>query len=149
MDLKFFKASLEEDNKKGEYSPLFTDGVSAGFPSPAKDCRDGPLNLNDLMVLHPDATFYARVDGDSMIDAGIYDGDYLVVDRSLDPEEFDIVVASVNGEFCVKVLNLRHNPPQLLPQNRNYAPIIITPDLDFQMFGVVTGVVRKIKHWRI
>jgi DNA polymerase V len=145
MDLKFFKLDSPE-NEGMNFAPLFSDGVSAGFPSPAEADCEGPLNLNSFMVIHPEATFYARVDGDSMIDAGIFDGDYLVVDRALDARENDVVVASVNGEFCVKVLNLNHNPPMLLPQNKNYSPIIITPDVDFVLFGVVTGVVRKLRH---
>jgi DNA polymerase V len=145
MDLKLFKLESDESSGTG-FAPLFSDGVSAGFPSPAENDSEGPLNLNSFMVIHPEATFYARVDGDSMIDAGIFDGDYLVVDRALDARENDIVVASVNGEFCVKVLNLQHNPPLLLPQNKNYSPIVITPDTDFLLFGVVTGVVRKLRH---
>ena len=126
-------------------APLFADGVSAGFPSPAEDYEDDSLNLNSFMVIHPEATYYARVDGDSMIDAGIFDGDYLVVDRALEAREGDVAIVSINGEFCVKVLNLNHNPPRLLPQNRNFKPIEITDDADFQIFGVVTGVVRKLR----
>ncbi len=146
MELKFERLVVDESALPvQQLASLYTDGVSAGFPSPARDSREGPLNLNNLMVQHPEATFYARVDGDSMIDAGIFDGDYLVVDRALEAREFDVVVASVNGEFCVKVLNLKNDPPRLLPQNKNFQAIIITPDTDFQLFGVVTGVVRKLR----
>ena len=130
-------------------APLFADGVSAGFPSPAEDYEDDSLNLNSFMVIHPEATYYARVDGDSMIDAGIFDGDYLVVDRALEAKEGDVAIVSVNGEFCVKVLNLTHNPPRLLPQNKNFKPIEITADVNFQIFGVVTGVVRKLRVQQI
>ncbi len=149
VELKLFPVECDPPRDDGELASLYTEGVSAGFPSPARDSSDGPLNLNSFMVLHPEATFYARVEGDSMNDAGILDGDYLVVDRALDPRESDVVVASVNGEFCVKVLNLEHDPPRLLPQNSSYPPIVITPETDFQIFGVVTGIVRKFRRWNV
>ncbi len=133
-------------NEPADGLPMFEEGVSAGFPTPAGDGIDRRLDLNALMAAHPDSTFYVRVDGDSMIEGGIFSGDILAVDRSLDPHEGDIVVASVDGEFCVKVLRFQKGQqPVLYPQNRNYPAIRITENMEFSLFGVVTGVIRKLK----
>lgn len=142
MSLEFFQPGNSNVNV-----PLYGDGVAAGFPSPAEDYMEQTLDLNELMVNHPTSTFYVRVDGDSMIDAGIYNNDILVVDRSLDPRNGDIIIANVNGEFCVKVLDLTLNYPRLLPQNKNYPIINISVETPFSIFGVVTGMVRKIRWY--
>ncbi|MFW6276789.1 MAG: LexA family protein, partial [Bacteroidota bacterium] len=103
--------------------PLFLESVSAGFPSPADDYMEGRLDLNDFLVKNPAATFFVRVTGDSMINAGIHSGDILVVDRALDPKDGNIVIAVINGELTVKRLSRLKNKLFLLPENREYRPI--------------------------
>ncbi|GIU22254.1 MAG: translesion error-prone DNA polymerase V autoproteolytic subunit [Gammaproteobacteria bacterium] len=123
---------------------LFSSLIAAGFPSPAQDYVEQTLDLNELCIKHPAATFFVKVQGDSMIDAGIFSGDILVVDRSLQPAHGDIVVAAVNGEFTVKQLQLRP-VVQLLPRNALFSPIAINDESELNIFGVVTNVVKKLK----
>lgn len=123
--------------------PAFTSSVSAGFPSPADDYVEKNLDLNDMMVSHPAATFYVRVEGDSMRDAGIQSGDLLVVDRSLEAADGKIVVAILNGEFTVKRIEIKGIQVRLLAENPLYSPIEISADSDFQVWGLVTYVIHK------
>ncbi|WWY11752.1 translesion error-prone DNA polymerase V autoproteolytic subunit [Shewanella baltica] len=123
---------------------LFSSLIAAGFPSPAQDYVEQTLDLNELCIKHPAATFFVKVQGDSMIDAGIFSGDILVVDRSLQPAHGDTVVAAVNGEFTVKQLQLRP-VVQLLPRNALFSPIVINDESELNIFGVVTNVVKKLK----
>lgn len=125
--------------------PLFMERVSAGFPSPAQDYIEQTLDLNQLCIKHPAATFFVRVEGDSMIEAGIYPSDILVVDRSIQAEHGDIVVASLHGEFTVKELALRPTT-RLVPRNKAYQPIGISECSDLEIFGVVTSVIRHINR---
>jgi len=125
--------------------PLFMDRVSAGFPSPAQDYVEQALDLNELCIRRPAATFFVRVDGDSMRDAGIYPEDILVVDRSVQAEQGDIVIASVHGELTVKELQLRPCV-RLIPRNPAYAPIDIPEGAELEIFGVVTNVVRNMRR---
>ncbi len=106
--------------------PLFLERVACGFPSPAQDYVEDRIDLNKLAVKHPSATYFVKVSGDSMIGAGIGDGDLLVVDRSLTAEHGDIVVAAVDGEFTVKELQTRP-VLRLLPHNTRYQPIRFIP----------------------
>ena len=124
--------------------PLFS-AVAAGFPSPADPFIEQSLDLNELMVRNPPATFFVRVDGDSMQGAGIFSGDILVVDRSLSAANGKIIVAFVNGEFTVKRLLLNGKEACLAPENPRYAPILLTPETEFQVWGVVTYVIHKPK----
>ena len=126
------------------YLPLYLERISAGFPSPAQDYVEQRLDLNQLCVKRPSATYFLRVAGISMINAGIYPDDLLVVDRSITAQAGDIVVASLNGEFTVKVLEI--DPLRLVPQNEDYHPILINETDDFEIFGVVTNVVRSLKR---
>lgn len=126
-------------------SPLFLERVSAGFPSPAQDYVEQALDLNELCVKHPAATFFVRVQGDSMIEAGIFPNDILVVDRSLRAQHGDIVIVSLNGEFTVKELALRPIV-QLLPRNARYQPVEIPEGSDLEVFGVVTHVIREMRR---
>jgi DNA polymerase V len=128
-----------------QYLPLFRDPVSAGFPSPAQDYVEQALDLNELCVKRPAATFFLRVEGDSMRDAGIYPNDVLVVDRSLTAQHGDVVIAAVNGEFTVKQLSLKPCLA-LLPCNESYAPIELQEGSELEVFGVVTSVVRTLKR---
>lgn len=123
--------------------PLFLSVVAAGFPSPADDHLERDLDLHELLISHPAATYYVRLSGDSMKDAGLYDGDILVVDRSLEPAHGNIVVAVLDGEFTVKRLSKRDGQVQLQPENARYPAILISEDRDFLIWGVVTGSVRQ------
>lgn len=116
--------------------------VSAGFPNPAQDSSDVPLDLNKLLVARPAATFYMRVKGASMEGAGIYDGDLVVVDKSLEPRHGDIVVAYLDGEFTLKRFVRRSGGYQLLAANPDYAPIPLSEDSDFQIWGVVSAAIH-------
>lgn len=134
---------LEVDQKTMDIRPLFTSGVSAGFPSPAEDHIDRKLDLNELLIQHPVATFFVRVAGDSMKDAGINHDDILVVDRSLEATSGKIVIAIVNGELTVKRLERNPTSCKLVPANPNYSPVVITEDTDFSIWGVVTSVIHQ------
>lgn len=125
-------------------TPLFVESVAAGFPSPAQDYVEHSLDLNEYCIEHPAATYMVRVEGDSMVDAGIFDGDVLIVDRSLDARHNDIVVASVNGDLTVKQLELKPRPA-LMPRNPKYQPIDLNDESDLNIFGVVT---KSIRHFR-
>jgi DNA polymerase V len=125
--------------------PFYSDPVMAGFPSPAQDYIERTLDLNELCIRHPTATFFVRVEGDSMIDAGIFAGDVLVVDRAVDAEHGDIVVAAVGNEFTVKQLATQPQL-QLLPRNPAYQPIILKEGDELNIFGVVTNVIRQMKR---
>lgn len=125
--------------------PLFLERVSAGFPSPAQDYIEQSLDLNELCIKHPAATFFVRVEGDSMREAGIYPSDILVVDRSIQAEHGDIVIAGLYGEFTVKELELRPSV-RLVPRNKAYKPIVIPEGCDVDIFGVVTNVIRHMRR---
>lgn len=125
--------------------PLFTSAVRAGFPSPAEDHIDRALDITELLVSNPPATFYLRVAGDSMMDAGIYESDILVVDRSITAQHGDIVVAELNAEFTVKRLYYRGSQVILHAENQRYPSFVISQDDEFSLFGVVSGVVRQLK----
>ena len=122
--------------------------IKAGFPSPADDYLHDSLDFNRDLIKNPEATFYGRVSGDSMIEAGICDSDIAVIDRSLQPVDGDVIVAFVNGEFTIKYLDLKHKEEgyiELRPANANYQPIRIDADANFRVWGVV---VWTIKQWR-
>jgi len=120
MSLEIFKVT----NKK-VFLPFAGSKITAGFPSPAAEDEEKRLDINDIVVTHPDATFYIRVKGNSMIDANINDGDILVIDRSLEARHNDIVVAIIDGDFTVKTLYLKNNIVKLLPANPEYPEIIL------------------------
>ena len=122
--------------------PFYEGGVSAGFPSPAEDYMHSKLDLNDLLIDHPSATYYVRVNGDSMLGAGIQSGDLLVVDRSLEVIDNSIVVANINGEFTVKRIKKNKTKMFLVPENKKYKPIEVTEEMDFELFGVVAHVIH-------
>jgi DNA polymerase V len=126
--------------------PLFLERVSAGFPSPAEDHVKKTLDMNELCIQHPAATFFVQVQGESMIEAGIFPGDVLVVDRSLDAKHGDIIIASLESEMTVKELHLTPLPVCLLPRNPAYQPILIEDGMVLEVFGVVTNVVRSLKR---
>ena len=123
--------------------PLYLATVPAGFPSPAEDYIDRKLDLNEHLVRNPAATFFVRVDGDSMRDAGIASGDILVVDRSAEARNDSIVVAALDGELTVKRLRHKNGRLFLVPDNPDYAPLEVAPEASFQVWGVVTYIIHK------
>lgn len=124
--------------------PLYESRISAGFPSPADDSIEAGLDLNAYLVKNPAATFLVRVEGDSMLGAGIHHGDVIVVDRSLEARDGKIVVAVLNGELTVKRLRYREGRPVLFSENPKYPPIPVGDDADFLVWGVVTSVLHKV-----
>lgn len=137
---------------KGEFKEkldlMLAPGLKAGFPSPAEDYLHESLDFNRDLIRHPEATFYGRVAGDSMQDAGICEGDIAVIDRSVEPQDGDVIVAYINGEFTIKFLDLTHRKDgyiELRPSNKNYNPIRIDDSDNFEVWGVV---VWTIKAWR-
>ena len=122
--------------------PLMSSTVTAGFPSPADDHLDLPIDLNEYLVKHPAATFYVRVQGDSMDDAGIHQGDLLIVDRAEPYTMGSIVLAVLDGEFTVKKLMEKNDSLYLLSSNTSYQPIKIETETDFKVWGVVTYIVH-------
>ncbi|EBB7202048.1 translesion error-prone DNA polymerase V autoproteolytic subunit [Salmonella enterica] len=121
--------------------PFFSYLVPCGFPSPAADYVEQRIDLNELLVSHPSSTYFVKATGDSMIEAGISDGDLLVVDSSRTAEHGDIVIAAVDREFTVKRLQLRPTV-QLNPMNSAYSPIIVDSEDILDVFGVVTFIVK-------
>ncbi len=121
--------------------PLFSDPVQCGFPSPAQDYVEQRIDLNELLINHPSATYFVKAAGDSMIEGGISEGDLLVVDSSRKAEHGDIVIAAVDGEFTVKKLQLRPSV-QLNPMNSAYSPIIVGSEDTLDVFGVVTYIIK-------
>jgi len=125
--------------------PLFLDKVPAGFPSPASDYCERSLDLNELCIRTPAATYFVRAQGDSMIEAGIFSGDVLVVDRSLEAKHGDIVIAEFNGELTVKKLELKPET-RLVPMNSQHAPVSIPDGAELEIFGVVTTVIHSLRN---
>lgn len=119
--------------------------IHAGFPSPATDYMTQAIDLNKELVKHPAATFYGRVVGDSMIDAGVEEGDILVIDKSLEARDGDMAVCFVDGEFALKYIKFRENGLSLLPANDKYPAIEVSEGSDFIMWGVVTYVIKKVR----
>ena len=126
--------------------PLLRWHVCASFPNPAADYAEDALDLNDLLVKNPPATFMMRVSGRSMEDLGIHDGDLLIVDRSVDARTGDVVIAYLDGELTVKQLGTCRGRPVLLPASDAYPMIRIDPGQDFQVWGVVQHVIHTLKR---
>lgn len=125
--------------------PYADGGIKAGFPSPAQDYMDSAIDLNKELIKHPASTFYGRVKGDSMIDANVYDGDILVIDKSLEPQNGDMAVCFIDGEFTIKYIKLKKDVIWLQPANKNYEPIKVTIENDFLIWGIVTYCIQNKK----
>lgn len=123
--------------------PLASSGVSAGFPSPADDYIESALDLNKALINNPYATFFARVDGESMKDEGINDGDLLIIDKLIEPVSGAITVCYIDGEFTLKRLLIEDGVIMLMPANKKYKPIIVSPEESFIVWGVVTYSIKK------
>ena len=130
------------DNGIGQW--LAEEGISAGFPSPADDFKETRISLDRELVKNREATFYARVSGDSMIGAGLEDGDLLVIDRSLNPENGKIAVCLVDGEFTVKRIKKEKNKLYLKPENKKYKPIELKEENELIIWGIVEYVIKKV-----
>lgn len=124
--------------------PVYIWRVSAGFPSPAEEFLERPLDLADLLVTDPAATYAVRVSGDSMVGDSIMDGDIAVVDKGLEAAHNDIIIARINDTFTMKRLFQESGIVALLPSNPRYQPIVITQETDFEVWGVVRGIVRVL-----
>jgi DNA polymerase V len=136
---------LEELKSQPPYQiPLFSSKVQAGFPSPADEYVEGYLDLNTKFIKHPSSTFVLQATGDSMQDCGIFSGDWLLVDRSIEPTDGRIVIAAINGELTVKRLSLKGSRVQLLPANPKFHPIDITEESDMVIWGVVILVLHEL-----
>lgn len=124
--------------------PLAESSVHAGFPSPADDFLEGSLDLNSLVIKHPEATFFARVEGDSMQDEGIAEGDILVVDKAIEPFDGCLAVAYVEGEFTLKRVRMEPDRILLVPANPKYPVIEIAAGQDFAVWGVVRWIIKQV-----
>ncbi len=121
----------------------FFESVPAGFPSPAEDFVEEKLNLDKYLIKNPPSTFFVRVAGDSMTGAGIYPDDILIVDRSLEPKNKDVIIALLEGEFTVKRFVKHNGKCYLKPENAAYKAVEIPQDRTFMIWGVVTNVIHK------
>lgn len=137
------EVARHEANSTTTKAPLYSSRPAAGFPAPGDDQVERVLDINDLVVRHPATTFFVRVEGDSMEGAGIYSGDVLVVDRSVEARHGVIVVAAVNGELVVKRLVATAGRQELHSENEAYAPIVLGEEEECFIWGVVTGSVRQ------
>ena len=138
--ISFFKPNLDESHS----IPLTSNNISAGFPSPADDFKEIRISLDKEIVKNEEATFYARVDGESMLGAGLNDGDVIVLDRSAEPKDGSIAVCFLDGEFTVKRLKLKNKEIYLMPENSKYSPIKIGEGNELSIWGIVTYVVKKM-----
>ena len=139
------KVMVAENAPQQELPKMAQEGIHAGFPSPATDYMTQAIDLNKELVKHPAATFYGRVVGDSMIDAGVEEGDILVIDRSLEAQDGDMAVCFVDGEFTLKHLKFHEGGLTLGPANERYPSIEIGEGSDFMMWGVVTYVIKRVR----
>jgi DNA polymerase V len=138
--LTFFRPDFESEAR----IPYINEGVSAGFPSPAADFMETNIDLNKELSENPLATFYIKVKGNSMIDAGINDKDVLVVDRSQEPQNNKIAICCIDGEFTVKRIQVEKDCLYLMPENSNYEPIKVTEENQLIIWGMVTYVIKKV-----
>jgi DNA polymerase V len=138
--LSFFIPNTESNLEM----PYISSGIKAGFPSPAADFDGSRISIDQIVVKNATATFYAKANGNSMIGAGIDDGDILVIDKSIEPQDGKIAVCFIDGEFTVKRIKVLENSLLLLPENKLFEPIEVTQENDFIIWGIVTYVVKKL-----
>ena len=138
------KIVYKPDRSTRRRQPIFMAKVPAGFPSPAADYEEDKLDLNKHLIRNPAATFFVRVMGDSMVKAGIQDGDLLIVDRSIKPRDGNVVIAVVNGELTVKRIRIHKNKLTLEAENENYRSQQINEEMEFEVWGVVSNVIHAL-----
>ena len=124
--------------------PFITAGIKAGFPSPAADFDESKISLDAVLIKNREATFYAKASGTSMIGAGIDDGDILVIDRSLEPQNNKVAVCYIDGEFTVKRIKITKECVFLVPENKDFQPIQVTDENQLIIWGIVTYVIKKL-----
>ena len=124
--------------------PIVNEDIAAGFPSPAEDFKEIRISLDKELIKNEEATFYARVRGNSMIDAGIEDGDLLVIDKSIEARDGKIAVCMLDGEFTIKRLKVETDCVYLVPENKAYKSIKVTKENEFMVWGIVTYVIKKL-----
>lgn len=137
---------LRPDLSDEQTVELMGPGISAGFPNPAQDVFGESIDLNRELIKHPASTFCARVSGNSMKDCHIDDGDLLVIDKSLTPRDGSIAVCFIDGEFTLKRISIRPEGLFLMPANEAYKPIQVTEDNNFQVWGIVSYVIKNMKR---
>lgn len=139
-NITFFLPDVENTREL----PYFPSGIKAGFPSPAADFDESKISLDRVLVKNHEATFYAKASGTSMIGAGIDDGDIMIIDRSLEPQNNKIAVCCIDGEFTVKRIAIKKDGVYLLPENETFQPIKITEDNELIIWGIVTYVIKSV-----
>lgn len=130
--------------KENRYSLPLLKGISAGFPSPARDYIEESINLNQELIQNPNWTFLGEIEGDSMQGAGIANGDIVVVDKSLDARHGSIAICSLDGGLTIKKLHMQNDELYLVSANSKYSPIKVTDESDFNVWGVVTHTIKKM-----
>jgi DNA polymerase V len=138
--LNLFLPDFENSNEL----PFIAGGIKAGFPSPAADFDESKISLDNVLVKNREATFYAKASGTSMIGAGIDDGDVLVIDRSIEPQNNKIAVCFIDGEFTVKRIKIEKDGLYLMPENTAFQPIKVTEDNNLIIWGIVTYVIKSV-----
>lgn len=128
--------------------PYANEGIQAGFPSPAPNYINESIDLNIELIKHPASTFFGKVSGDSMIEEGIEEGDILIIDKSLEPVNGDLAVCCIDGEFTLKRIEIENNYIKLMPSNATFKPIVITPENQFTVWGIVTYTIKKNRRKR-
>jgi DNA polymerase V len=148
------KSSSKKDKSFKIYKPqsvavskvdMYSYHIPAGFPSPAEDFIEKSLDLNEYLIRNKPATFLIKVEGNSMINAGINDGDLLIIDRSIEPGDGHVILGVLNGEFTIKRLKIKGSKIFLVPENENFGTIEITGDMDFKTWGVVTYSIHQVR----
>ena len=138
--LTFFKPDFENSRTL----PYFEGGIKAGFPSPAADFEGSQISLDKVLVKNFEATFYAKADGNSMMGAGIDDGDIMVIDRSIEATDGKIAVCLIDGDFTVKRIKVEKDAVYLMPENQNFQPLKIAEDNKLIIWGIVTYVIKSV-----
>ena len=138
------KISQLQPGEKTSGLQFFEGRVQAGFPSPAQGEYADTIDLNRALITNPAATFCARVIGDSMVDAGINEGDLLIIDRSLNPHDGNIAVCFIDGDFTVKRLSVRADGIYLTPANASFPELIVREDSNFQVWGIVSHIIKRL-----
>ena len=138
--INFFIPDFENTNEL----PFISSGIKAGFPSPAADFDESKISLDNVLVKNREATFYAKASGTSMIGAGIDDGDILVIDRSIEPQNNKIAVCFIDGEFTVKRIKVEKDGVYLMPENKDFQPIKVTNENVLVIWGIVTYVIKSL-----
>lgn len=146
MNMQVFLSHFMENEKKPLEVQFYSTQVSCGFPSPAEDYLDKTLDLNEHLIKRPSATFMVKALGDSMVGAGILPGDLLIIDRSVTAKSGDIILATLQGEFTIKRFIKKAAQVYLMPENPAYQRIIVTEEMDFEVWGVVIHAIHSFKR---